>query len=213
MTRSTLTACGVWVLGMGLVGLFAWAVEGRLFVTALGNSLGGEFAHAELAFSFEPVMALGGLAALLVFLWGLVCWTVSANAMMLALLRRRATTVGILAGMTLFILAVLFTLLWPQHLRGIVAMILWGTFFTGLVVATLDAFAIAWRRNLIGRSTCLFSLVAWLALASGILFRVASRIPPGAGKLFACFALGSLLLLPFLPLAATPLAVAWNRHR
>ncbi len=213
MTRSTLLACGVWALGAGLIGAIAWGLEGESAAIALSRSLGGEFAHFNLTDFYSLVRFLGELAAL-VGLWVLVCWTLAANGMMLALLRRGATLALLPGGIALFVLTMLVTTVWvPQHLQGIVAMSLWGTFFTGLLVMTLVSFLVAWRRKLIGRSTCLRSLALWLTLAAGILCWMINQLPQTEEKLFAGFMLSSLLLLPFLPLAGTPLAVAWNRHR
>ena len=213
MARNTLTACGVWVLGVSLVGAIAWGLGVEHLEAALGNSLGGEFAHPKLTDLYDLIVFFGELAALSCF-WVLVCWTFSANGMMLALLRRRAT-IGLVAGsMTLFIVTMLGTVLWvPEHLQDNVVRSFWGAVFTVLLVATLGSFVVAWRRKLIGRSICLYCLTAWLAFVSGVLYWLAIKLPPVSERLFIGFVLSSLLMLPFLPIAGTPLAVAWNRHR
>jgi len=203
----------VWILGVALVAAIAWGVEERSLAIALGNSLGGELAHSNLAVPYELAALIG--------LWGLACWTFAANGMMLALLLREATIVVVPGGFLLLI--VLFsTAAWvPNHLREIVAKSLWGAFATLLLLATFGSFAVAWRRRLIRLSTCVLSLLGWLAMTATILCwfvwldtgHLPHGVPHGGVNFIGFLLFGSLLMLPFLPFAAAPLAVAWNRHR
>ena len=117
---------------------------------------------------------------------------------------------------------VVATLWVPLPLQGMVVLSVWGMFAALLVVATLASFVAAWRRKLISRSTCLVCLATWFTLAAGSLCLIFSHgrsvaPEPAEFQLLHCSLVGLawsiVLLLPLLPVAATPLAVAWNRHR
>jgi hypothetical protein len=77
------------------------------------------------------------------------------------------------------------------------------------LAGTLWAFVAARRRGLINASLAWAALAAWAALvvAAAMLARSEAVSVPGY------VALVSILALAVLPLAAAPLALAWNRHR
>ncbi|MFV2067057.1 MAG: hypothetical protein ACC645_08755 [Pirellulales bacterium] len=206
MARSTLSACGVWGLGIGLIGLVAWSVGARQLIPELRSGLPGNINGRGMA-------ALAGL-------WLVACWTLSANGMMFALLRRWATIVLLPGNMAFAVFAtVVIELFVPGRLpRQVATLGLWGIYFAVLLVATFSVFVTAWGRKLIGGQTCALCLIGWCALTFGCFhlalgLAVPSNDAPQASLLAIGLIIGSLATLPFLPLAATPLAVAWNRHR
>jgi hypothetical protein len=77
-------------------------------------------------------------------------------------------------------------------------------------VATVAQFAIAVRRRVIGWPTCGIAAAGWLALCAvaGSVSLLLGFLEPARMALIA-----GVLALPLAPLAAAPLALAWNRHR
>jgi hypothetical protein len=86
-----------------------------------------------------------------------------------------------------------------------------ATIGIAFVLATMWAFNAARRRSLIGSKTLLIALVGWIALvAIAVLVGRAIHPPtPFGGYIFVV----GLLALAVAPLAAFPLALAWNRTR
>jgi hypothetical protein len=213
MAKSTSVACTIWILGVGLLGTIAWIWgDGRLEL-ALHNGL----EHSFYPFQISVPVKL----ALMTCLWGLACWTFSANGMMIALLRRWATMTVVLGGMgSLFLTMLGIKLLLPDDLgqQEAAGQILMGTYATLALVATLGSFLVAWRRNMLGGSTCWICLAVWLLVASLFLgWMIVPLAIRNAGlrgnDWYGVFVISCLLMLPLLPIAGTPLAVAWNRHR
>lgn len=77
------------------------------------------------------------------------------------------------------------------------------------LLGTLWSFIAARRRGLIEPSVAWAALAAWAALVVAAVLVVRPHDVPAAGYAM----LGGILALAVLPLAAAPLAIAWNRHR
>jgi hypothetical protein len=81
-----------------------------------------------------------------------------------------------------------------------------------LLVITAFAAALVWRH--LGRKDMLMAAAVWLAVL--LLLEVGLHTPSGFEPLHlyaADFVFPFVALLPLFPLAAAPLALAWNRHR
>jgi hypothetical protein len=218
MTKSTLTACAVWLVGLSLVGAIAWACGGEQLEQALRINLKASFYPYDFSAPIKLVLMAG--------LWVLACWTFSANGMMLALLRRPASATVVVGGISSFILAIVgINLLipavcqeYPEDWQNIAWQVLLGTYSMVVLTVTLGSFIVARRRKMLGHQACWVCLAAWFALVAGFFCWLAlpwiirrGGLVDGDGYLL--LVIGGLLMLPLLPIAATPLAVAWNRHR
>jgi len=80
----------------------------------------------------------------------------------------------------------------------------------GCVIGTAWAFFAARRQYLIASITPCLGLGLWLMLCISIGFMWLTRSEPGLSSIVLA---AGLLALPVVPLATTPLALAWNRHR
>jgi hypothetical protein len=89
-----------------------------------------------------------------------------------------------------------------------------ASLFAAAVLATLGMFGLAIRRRHLGRQDLLVAAAIWLAVL--FLLEVALHMPTGIGSpyLYAGdFVFPFVAVIPLFPLAAAPLALAWNRHR
>jgi len=211
LAKSTSTACALWIVGVGLIGAVAWAWGDDLLRPALNNCLKDGFGPLKIPVSVK--------LTLLTFLWALGCWTLSANGMMVVLLRRPASAILVSGVMATFCLATLaINLLVSESWEPLAWQVLFGTYSTVVLAATLGSFLVARQRKMVRSSTCWICLAVWLLLAAGFFY---GMLVPAMIKnhslpqelLYAVFCFSSFLMLPVLPIAATPLAVAWNRHR
>jgi hypothetical protein len=87
-----------------------------------------------------------------------------------------------------------------------------------LLVTTVSAFVAARRRGLVGSPTLYAAFSVWLALCivtvftlKDLFFNLDLPLPAPELPIYA-LAVG-LFALAVAPLATTPLALAWNRHR
>ncbi len=96
----------------------------------------------------------------------------------------------------------------PAPLAEIVTSLIWLTLIAGFFGGSLTAFGTALYRKLINMWTALGCAVVY-----GAMIFIFARSPgPQTDVLFLCLMCG-LLTLPVLPVAAAPLALAWNRYR
>jgi hypothetical protein len=68
------------------------------------------------------------------------------------------------------------------------------------------------QRGLIGKTTISWLLSIWVLIAAAFFGLAWAVIPEGFASVWS-IACGVVLMLPLTRLAATPLALAWNRHR
>lgn len=78
----------------------------------------------------------------------------------------------------------------------------------GCLGGTVAAFASAWRRKLVSIQTVLGTLAVYVLLLAFCFFAWGERI-----NLLGVLLILGLFAVPLAPLAAAPLALAWNRHR
>jgi hypothetical protein len=184
-----------------LLGWFLWAATFlALFVLLWALQVGFPLAlPAPLGWWYFPATLLGA-------------WT-AAGILAAAVLTGRMGVVGSLffgtAGLSLGLLLFARWALSPraqeQFFQGI--LVACGVL---LLVVTCWAFAAARRRELVGSPTLYAAFSVWVALSAVTVFggvvRPAPELPVYA------LAVG-LFALAVAPLATTPLALAWNRHR
>jgi hypothetical protein len=144
----------------------------------------------------------------------LASWTVVGIGATIGLAGRgalffKSLCVGLLAILA-YVLLEKFALSWQVSRRlDELAVILWGT---ALFAFAGWAFTTARRRGLISSSTIWASATVWLLLVCAVIYLA----PSGELDRFrmeSYWALIGTFSLVVLPLAAAPLAVAWNRHR
>lgn len=141
----------------------------------------------------------------------LASWTTTAVCLCVALTGRSRFLLSLMFGLPLAILGM--SLLanvspWPHTLRQ--AMLA----TSGLAVAatTLGLFEAARRRGFVSGSQCVTAGVVWIALCATLWMGVRSLLDNGwqTPNLILLWGVASLAVAP---LAAGPLAAAWNRHR
>jgi hypothetical protein len=150
-------------------------------------------------------------AAFLIAAYLFSAWTPLALGMSLVQTGRQGWIVGVSVGSLVALLTGLF--LWVGLSEGrvmipieLVRLLIGGAacLFTGLM------FAAAYRRRFITDRMVGLAIVGWLVLcvvAGGVRWQVGSWSPT------ALVMMAGMLALPLAPLAASPLALAWNRHR
>ncbi len=165
--------------------------------------------HGQLTAEFSQMGPWFGLVIAMMCL--LAAWISLTLATSLALSGRQQFLVAVVSGSVPIFLTALFlaglrseghALLSDEKVRLVIG--------GSAILGTLATFALTLRRKLIGRSTCQAVVVGWSVLclfASGVMWRVNSWTLP-----WLIFAAGALVL-PYVPLAAGPLAFSWNRHR
>jgi hypothetical protein len=139
-------------------------------------------------------------------------WIAAANAACIVQTGRIRLMSQILAGLFLLLVGWLFLSGPVWHLGSLSIAVPLFVFGVGSFVGTVAAFVRALICRLIAPQTAWFSLLAWIVacLAIDSILRAANRIDAGPMISIICCA---LLALAVAPLAAGPLAIAWNRHR
>ena len=111
---------------------------------------------------------------------------------------------------TLFAGTLIVNLLVPEHLIPTVLAALALVVGAVCCVGTATGLLVARRRGLIGINTVWLATGTWLSL-SCVVARLLLDDP--FTKVHQIVFMFGMLSLPLSPLAAAPLAVAWNRHR
>lgn len=136
-------------------------------------------------------------------------WTLLALSATVMLAGRAWLAVTVWLGIWLIPAALgLFVEGLPASAAEIAASIIWLTLIAGLFGGTLTAFGTAIYRKLINLWTVLGCVIVYGAMV----FLFARSAEPQTDVLFLCL-MSAILTLPVLPVAAAPLALAWNRHR
>jgi len=152
----------------------------------------------------EAAMFLINAWPLLAFL--LVAWTLAALGAALGMARSWFVPVGGLGGGVLLMILINIAGRGPSLLAIVATLLLGG----GSVGGTTAAFVAARRRRLISLPTMLSALAAYVVLILICFFIACNN---GGKSLEAFLAIVGYCAAPLAPLAAAPLALAWNRHR
>ena len=164
----------------------------------------GKFAQSASMFGYWHAALLCGIVLL-------VAWTPLALATCLVLTGRQRLLVTVVAA-SVPVLLVSFFLAESQNTgRTKVPEFVWQYLMGGATgLAAASGFVMAVRRGLIGWPTCGLAAAGWLVLCglAGSVSLLLGSMEPASVVFMA-----GLLALPLAPLAAGPLALAWNRHR
>ena len=141
-------------------------------------------------------------------------WTLGANGAWLAIGRKEVLSSLILICPTLLALGIAYvSFLIPEDAKRVVAISLWSVAAMAVALATLAAFLFAAKRGLISLATCAAAFFAWLAINALLCAQLFWDRPPEAPAIAFALMLSGFATLAVAPLAATPLAVAYNRRR
>lgn len=138
----------------------------------------------------------------------LVVWTIASLFAAFGWTGRAWLFGGVILGLMLSTVAVTVVLRFvvsPENTHAVMQIIRWGI-ATLLVFGTGAAFVSSHKQRALELETVVLLLLAWGGMVSAVWFVQPPDFTIG-------ILLSTLLLLPILPVAAVPLAVAWNRHR
>jgi len=203
LAASLLLTWGLWIVCLVCTTGILYVTQGAEPVADLWTD------HGQYARGFA---AMGiGYSAILVTAFLVSAWTPLALTTALVQTGRQRWIMGAMAANLVAFLTGLF--LWCERESGYAVRIdtLWAPFlgcaalFGGVVL-----FLLAYRQSLISGQACLAALLGWIALCV-VAGSVRSHV--GLSSPLSLIWLSGTLTLPFAPLAAGPLALAWNRHR
>ena len=199
MSALVRSLCGIW----GLVAVTSALGLGWYVCLRGTESVAQEFLHIkafqEIGYWLFPLVLLSSIQAM---------WTTGGLTATLAWTGREKFLTGVILGLisAFFVSFFSLTLLVPEELREDVGLALLG------LVATVTVGLVAWSCVRASRQELLVPRVAPLALIFwAIEAGLALMILPAPFELRLVVA--GLLGLSVLPITASPLAVAWNRHR
>ena len=197
-------------------GALSTLVVGAVCVIGLGVTIGSLYVSAEAEtalyrFSpelFEVAHRLGfGFPPLVIGISLLVAWTIMALSASVMLTGRLWVPISFIAApYGLKYLMTALQLMLPLDYQPLVVSAHAAALGVTFLLGTGWLFFKAWRRRLIGPFAPWIACGIWLALAA----ICAPFSAPGPAAIV--FYLGRLAL-PVCPIAAAPLAIAWNRHR
>jgi len=200
---SVLITWGFWCAAMAGSTTLLYADQGSEPVLDLWTH------HGEAA-PYLNVMG-GWYAALVAGTCLVTTWTPLALATSLVLTGRQRLLIAVVAsGLAVMLLCLMFSV-WRAEGRLVVADAIWQC-VVGIAagIMTVSAFVMAARRGLIGWPTCGAALAGWMTLCG---LAGSARLLVGSLEPAPLVLTAGLLALPVAPLAAAPLALAWNRHR
>jgi hypothetical protein len=139
-------------------------------------------------------------------------WICMSNAAAAVLAGRPRGLVRIIAGAIAAYILIVFTAKFAlsSHAQQQLGLALGVSFGVACLLGTIAAFVAARRRALVEASTAWAALAVWAALVVVAVLVLPSAIP---APRTAYALLVGVLALAVVPLAAAPLALAWNRHR
>ncbi len=152
----------------------------------------------------QAAMLLTKACLLLFFL--LAIWTLVALGAALGMARSWFVPVGGIGGGVLLMIFLHFAGRWSSLPAAVATVLLVG----GSVGGTAAAFVAARRKRLISMPTIIGALVAYVVLVVIFIFIARSN---GAISLEGPLRIVGFFVAPLTPVAAAPLALAWNRHR
>ena len=219
LPRSTTQLVGAKIKAATLSTLAAWmvvAVALPLAIVLTGN-LDAIVEWLQKAQDEEPrvqfTVAIVAGAVLLV-VW---TWKRKVDRLFAALTGRRwiEVTLGCVCipgylGPFMFTLAALDSLWLPMQTERAVLLWLIAVVFLGRLLATAWALRQSLRQGLLTGRTVAYWVAGWLLLASGLIAALVWAIPMEPA---VPVAIAVLFAMPMARLAASPLALAWNRHR
>jgi hypothetical protein len=204
----------------GLSTLAAWAVTALMLGAALcvtGNleEVADWWRQGLRTHHFIELTAGIVAAITLLIVW---TWKRMVDSLLLGLSGRKWVIHGSIYGNMSGLVGLGIVAAWihksPESHATFLALVPWLLTFWALcrLLATAWALRRAWRRKLVESGTVLGWALAGLALA-GTFFAVLAWVVPGEYVPAHYLIFVVLLVLPMAHLAATPLALAWNRHR
>jgi hypothetical protein len=192
--RHAAAACGagaiVWLIGVAVTtAVWVWALHSHGLLPTWCN------AESPL---LEKALTLGGFL--------LVLWTLVALGAALGMARSWFVPVGGIGGVVLLMILANIAEQAPPFPAAVATLLL----VAGLAGGTAAAFVAARRRRLVSMPMMLGALAVYVVLVVGC-FLIARG--EGAMPLEALLRIIGFCAVPLAPLAAAPLALAWNRHR
>ena len=214
MSDGRLAAAGLWNIGFSLV--LTWMLWFVAILTAaiLLSLARGDAATLRGLFPWgitEAEAVQSGLPDMLIVWWSLpIAWAVMANVASVLLTGRPRFAVTLFGVLVLAIVALLSANFWltPDWLPILIALAF--ALSAACIAGTLVAFAVGVSKELLPPGVAVAAGLLWIAAASVLII----HWQPSEQHIFAitslAISIGSLFVLP---LATTPLAISWNRHR
>ena len=140
-------------------------------------------------------------AWIIALMFGGLVWTLVGMGAALAMARSWFVPVGWFGAFALFLMTVGALPLADRLVIFLAA--------AGCLAATIAAFTVAWKRNLVTRRTLIGAVTAYVFLLANCLL----ALNEGIISLDVFLPLIGFAALPLAPLPVAPLALAWNRHR
>lgn len=140
-------------------------------------------------------------------------WASTGVLMSIGLLGRSRLFIQVACGVpaSIFAFAIACSALFRPEVAAMAAQTAIYALSFGTIAAVAWVFAEARRRRLVATTTIGVAAASWLAATTVSLFQL--PLTSGLRPWLAWLLLSALFALVVAPLAATPLAIAWNRHR